>query len=44
VEFVDKLPKNAMGKTLKAQLRKKYWSDTQELTREDAAALAAHGD
>jgi len=44
VEFVDSLPRNAMGKTLKAQLRKKYWSDTDALAGEDAAALAAHGD
>lgn len=38
VEFVDSLPKNAMGKTLKAELRKKYWSDSEDL---EPVALAA---
>jgi len=37
VEFVETLPRNATGKTLKGELRKKYW----EAHESPQAALAA---
>ncbi len=40
VEFVQTLPRNATGKTLKGELRKKYWTTMQE-SRQPAMAAGA---